>query len=272
MKRLTLGLAAVFLAALLGVDALAETKTSETSRKLSAEEAVRLSQNAIGRKLANYRLTDSSGKPLATNDLRGKPLVISIVYAACVTVCPVMTQHLLEAVEEANGVIGPDRFNVLTLGFDATNDTPERMEQFAINNDIRLANWHFASSDKDTIIAMLRNLGFSYASVAGGFDHVAQTTIVDVDGTIYRHVYGDAFPIQVFMEPLKDTVYGRKRDLTVDGLIDRFRFFCTNYDPTTGRYITSYAETVGGIVLGGLSLLLAAFLIRREWLKTSHSV
>ena len=242
MKRLVVGLAALAVPILFSADAFAQSKTTDQSRKLDAKSAVELSQNALGRKLAGYKLTDSNGKQISTKDFRGKPLVISIVYTACHTVCPVMTQHLYEAVREAQEVIGADRFNVLTLGFDATNDTPKRMKQFAIDNDIQLPNWHFTSADKQTILAMLRNLGFSYASVAGGFDHVAQTTIVDIDGTVYRHVYGDEFPIQVFIEPLKDTVFGRKREITVAGLIDRFRFFCTNYDPTLGRYTTSYVR------------------------------
>ncbi len=65
-----------------------------------------------------------------------------------------------------------------------------------------------ASADAATIEALLRDLGFSYRAVAGGFDHVTQTTILDRDGKIYRHVYGDDFPLQMFMEPMKDVVYG----------------------------------------------------------------
>lgn len=271
MRHLLLALAALVPSLLAAGDCLAESKTTDESRKLTPQEAIERSQGALGEKLAAFTLTDSKGNRISTEDFRGKPLVVNIVYTACNTVCPLMTQHLYEAVVQAQDVIGADRFNILTLGFDATNDTPQRLSQFAADNDIQLPNWHFASGDKGTMLAILRNLGFSYASVAGGFDHIAQTTIVDVDGTIYRHVYGDDFPIQVFIEPLKDTAFGFKREITLTGLIDRFRFFCTSFDPTIGRYRTRYAEAIAGMVLGALSLVVMGALIMREWRK-SHSV
>jgi protein SCO1 len=60
--------------------------------------------------------------------------------------------------------------------------------------------------DPATIDALLGELGFSYRAVAGGFDHPTQTTILDRDGKVYRHVYGEAFPLRMFMEPMKDVI------------------------------------------------------------------
>jgi protein SCO1/2 len=109
------------------------------------------------------------------------------------------------------------------------------------------------------------DLGFSYRAAAGGFDHVTQTTIVDADGRVHRQVYGDAFPIQVFLEPLKEVVFGTSiKSLTLTGLIDRIRFICTVYDPSSGAYEVDYA-IVFGISIGGLALLLTGFIILRVW-------
>src|SRR5262249_24496713 len=131
------------------------------------------------------------------------------------------TQHLIDAVTEAGRMIGPARFNVLTVGFDARNDTPQRMTQFATMQGVKFANWRLAGADAATIEALLRDLGFSYVAIAGGFDHVTQTTIVDHDSRIYRHVYGDDFPLQMFIEPLKDVVYGTRAAFSLAGVIDR---------------------------------------------------
>ena len=247
--------------------ALAGSKTIAESRILTAEEAIGLSQAAIGGLVGDHKLIDPAGSRFSLNDMRGKPLVISLIYTSCSTVCPVMTQTLHEAVAQANAVIGADRFNVLTVGFDATKDTPARMALYAADQDIDLANWRLASGSKTAISGLLRDVGFSYGSVAGGFDHIAQTTIIDQDGIVYRHVYGDDFPVQVLMEPLKDTVFGLKRDITIGGLVDRFRFFCTSFDPTVGRYVTNYTEAFVGMGVGGLSLILIGFWIVREWRK-----
>jgi len=246
---------------------LAVTKTNETSRILTAEQAITQSQAAIGNLVKEYKLNDSDGRRFSLADYRGKPLVISLVYTSCATVCPIMTQTLHDAVTQAGNVIGADRFNILTIGFDATKDTPRRMALYASDQNIDLPNWRFASGNRQTILSLLDDLGFSYASVAGGFDHIAQTTIIDVDGRVYRHVYGDDFPVQVFVEPLKDTVFGLKRDITVSGLIDRFRFFCTSFDPNLGRYTTNYLEAFAGMAVGALSFILIGAWIRREWNK-----
>jgi cytochrome oxidase Cu insertion factor (SCO1/SenC/PrrC family) len=141
-------------------------------------------KQALGRTLGNYTLADKTGAPLALRDYRGKPLVVSLVYTACSSVCPPTTQHVIGAVNEAGRMIGLDRFNVLTIGFDARNDTPARLTQFASSQGIKSPNWQVASADPATIEALLGDLGFSYRAVAGGFDHLTQTTIIDREGRI----------------------------------------------------------------------------------------
>ncbi len=268
--RLRLALAAAGLMALAGLcsgDALAATKATDKSRHLDPETVIKVSREAIGRKVGDHALVDISGARFSLGELAGNPVIINLVYSSCSTVCPITTQHLRVAVEDALELFGPERFTVLTIGFDARNDTPTRMAQFAIDQDIDLDNWRIASADAATLKTLLGELGFSYAAAAGGFDHIAQTTILDADGVVYRHVYGDEFPIQMLMEPLKGAVYGWDRPLTVSGLIDRFRYFCTAYDPSTGHYTTRYGSTIAGIVLGALSLLVFAGWIAREWFK-----
>jgi protein SCO1/2 len=239
------------------------------SSRLDARKAVERSEAAIGRTIGAYHLTDSKGQPLALAALFDRPLVVSLVYSACSSVCPVATQHLIDAVAQANKLIGSDRFSVLTVGFDARRDTPNRMAQFASIQGIKAPNWIVASADSGTITALLRDLGFSYVSVAGGFDHVTQTTIIEQNGRIYRHVYGDEFPIPVFMEPLKEAVYGNKKLYTIGGILDHIKYICTTFDPGAGRYRIDYG-LVFGSVIGALSLLLFGGLIAREWMRTTR--
>jgi protein SCO1/2 len=224
------------------------------------------SEAVIGRKIGNYRLVDSTGAGLALASYRGKPLVVSLVYTSCSSVCPPTTQQLIGAVNEAAKLIGSDRFAVLTVGFDARNDTPSRLTHFASVQGVNFANWRLASGDPATIEALLHDLGFSYAAVAGGFDHVTQTTIVDGNGIIRRHVYGDDFPVQMFMEPLKEAVYGTTTEFSLAGMVDRIKFICTIFDPGAGRYRIDYGLAFGS-VLAALSLAVMGGLILREWIR-----
>ena len=227
-------------------------------------------ERALGRTLGNYTLTDTRGVPFTLQDYRGKPLVISLVYSACSSICPVTTQHLIDAVTEARRVFGPNRFAVLTVGFDARNDTVPRMVQFASAQGIKLPNWRVASGDVASIKALLNDLGFSYRAVAGGFDHPTQTTIVDRDGRIYRHVYGDDFPLPIFMEPMKDAIYGTATPFSWGGMIDRMQFICTAYDPASRRYRTDFGP-VFGAVIAAFSLFAMAGFILREWIRAARA-
>ena len=250
--------------------ALAPATLAAAQARIDAREALQKSEAAIGRKLGDYVLIDSRAAPLPLSRYRGKPLVISLVYTACSSVCPPSTQRVIDAVQEARRTIAPDRFEVLTIGFDAGKDTPARLSQFANVQGVRFSNWRLASADSRTISALLDDLGFSYSAAAGGFDHVAQTSIIDAEGRIYRHVYGDDFPVQMLIEPLKDVVYGTRTAWTFNGVVDRIKFICTTFDPGAGRYRIDYG-LVFGSVIAAFSLAVMGSLILREWLRTGRA-
>jgi protein SCO1/2 len=266
---------AVVAAAVSGISGLIVTSVFAAgpegqAARLDPRKAIEQSEQAVGRSLGNYRLIDSTGASISLRDYRGKPLVISLVYTACSSVCPPTTQHLINAVDEAARALGPQSFNVLTVGFDARNDTPGRLAQFASMQGVKFRNWQLASADQATIEALLRDLGFSYIAIAGGFDHVTQTTIIDRDGKIYRSVYGDDFPLPMFIEPLKDIVYGVSSSYSFAGIVDRIKFICTVYDPGAGRYRIDYGLAFGSVI-AALSLLIFGGILYREWSRAGHA-
>jgi protein SCO1/2 len=265
-RRRAAACAATALALQLIVPALAAPATPQ----LEPGAAIARGTQALGRALGNYTLVDMNGSSLSLRDYRGKPLVISLVYTACSSVCPLTTQHVIDVVTEAGRVFGQDRFAVLTVGFDARNDTPARLSQFASIQGIKSPNWRVASADTATIEALLGDLGFSYRAVAGGFDHLTQTTIVDREGKVYRHVYGEDFPLQVFMEPLKDLIFGTATPFSFSGILDRIKFICTAYDPGAGRYRIDYGLVFGSVIAAFFLLLIGA-LILREWIRSAHA-
>ncbi len=233
--------------------------------RMEPEDVVARSEAAIGRQVGAYTLTDSNGDALPLARFQGRPLVISLVYTSCSSVCPVTTQHVRQAVVSAREVLGEDAFAVLTVGFDTRHDTPAQLRAFASTQGLDLGDWQLASSDAGTMQALLRDVGFSYDAAAGGFEHLTQTTILDANGRVYRQVYGDSFPDQIFIEPLKELVFGTEtRSLSFGDLVNRIKFICTVYNPSSRAYQFDYA--IGfGIVIGGLSLILSGLVIFRLW-------
>src|SRR5690606_32633743 len=112
------------------------------------------SQKAIGGQGGSYQLTDTTGIVVELGEIRGKPQVISLIYTGCNHVCPLITQRLRRAVNEAQRVIGADRFTVITVGFDVRNDTPTRMAAFARDQGVGLPSWRFLSGDRRSVAAL----------------------------------------------------------------------------------------------------------------------
>lgn len=235
--------------------------------RIDPNEALERSEAAIGVATGDHRLLRSDGSVLTLSELRGRPLVISLIYTSCSTICPTGTETLKVSVAKARKALGDGAFQVLTLGFDARNDTPQRMRAFAIDHRIDKDKlWFVASASPEVLNALLNEVGFSYSGAAGGLEHVTQTTILDAEGRVYRQVYGDDFPLPVFIEPLKELVFGTTTaSFTPAALSDRLRFLCTVFDPKSGRYRTDYGIYLG-IVAGALSLCLMAWVIVRMWL------
>lgn len=228
----------------------------QTDGAYSEDEALEISQAAIGRSLENLQFTDSFGRPVSLADYNGKPLLISMIFTSCHHVCPTLTRHLDKAVDAARDALGPDSFHVLTIGFDTANDSVERMADFARKQGIDDPNWTFLSGSAENIERLVENIGFIYFDTPRGFDHITQVTVVNRQGLIYEQVYGGAFELPWLVEPLKDLVLNRPQSKHnfLSGVVDRVKLFCTVYDPNTGRYRFDYSLFIQ-IAIGAFGVL-----------------
>lgn len=236
------------------------------AQQYDRESALAISQAAIGTRLEDYRFRGTDGQPFDLASLRGRPLVISMIYTSCHHVCPMITRNLVKTVDVAREALGEDAFSVVTIGFDWKVDSPERMRQFAVQQGADgIGDWHFLAADARTIDTLSDNLGFVFYPSAKGFDHLTQTTIVDRSGTIYRQIYGVDIDTPTLVEPLKELVFDTPSGAGLIGhWVSTFRLFCTVYDPNSDRYRFDYSIFTT-IVVGLLCLGSIATFIVREW-------
>jgi protein SCO1 len=258
----------VGLLALIAALAASAEQPAVPTGAFDSAQALKASQASLGRPLGDYRFTTSSGETLSLSSLKGKPLVLSLVYTSCYHVCPMATQYLAKVVGKARAALGDDSFRVATLGFDTDHDTPESMRQFAKNQGIAGADWLLLSADRQTAEALMKDLGFTYVTSPRGFDHIIQASVIDAEGRIYRQVYGEVFETPLLVEPLKDLVLGTPKpgELLLDGLIDRIRFFCTTYDPSRDAYHFDLSIFIG-IIIGVMILGSSLVFVVRELLR-----
>ena len=211
---------------------------------LDSQAAYKLSQDAIGKPVGDHVLLDRQGRPTRLADYKGKPLLVNFIYTACFQVCPTTTRNLQKAVQNTVAVLGTDRFNIVSIGFNQPFDSPEALKAFSTQHGIHLPNWEFLSPAPAILDAVTQNFGFSYVATTAGFDHLNQISFVDAEGKIVRQVYGESFTAQDIAEPLKAMVTGAPlppQTSTLAELADRLRIICSVYDPLTGKYRTNYA-------------------------------
>jgi protein SCO1/2 len=186
------------------------------------------SQRAIGTTVGEHGLRAADGTPFRLAQLRGRPALVSFVYTSCSQVCPTTTRFLARAVAEADRTLGPGRFAVATIGFNYPYDTPEAMRAFARAQGIDRRDWHFLSPEAGTVEAVTRELGFSYAASAGGFDHLTQVTVLDAQGRVVAQVYGEDFEVPMLVGPLKALLTGSPLpEFTLENVAERVRLLCT---------------------------------------------
>ncbi len=219
---------------------------------LDATAALRASQAAIGRTIADVTLLDREGRPVRLAGYRGKPLLVNFIYTGCFQVCPTSTRALAEALQAMRGGFDITQFNVVSIGFNLPADSPQAMKAFALQHRISSPNWEFLSPHPATVDALTRDFGFVYAPSQAGFDHLLQVGIVDARGRLVAQVYGDDFSADRLGEPLRLLLRDQPLppQLSLSDIVDRVRVLCSVYDPITGSYRVSYAlafEVAGGI-------------------------
>lgn len=225
-----------------------------TPAEQEQQQALRASQAAIGRTVSDWQFTDQHKQPVRMSDLRGRPLVVSFIYTGCFQVCPATTQFLKRAVQATRDALGPGRFTVLSIGFNQPFDTPEALADFARKQGIDLADWRFVAPRATDVPALLAEFGLTVKPTTAGFDHLIQASIVDGEGVLYRQVYGDAFELPMFIDPIKQLLAGQaERAVTLDNVWLKVRLFCTVYDPASGRYKFNYSLFVE--LFAGLTFL-----------------
>lgn len=215
-----------------------------TLTALDEKAAFAFSQAAIGRTVGDFVLLDRDGQPVELSRYRGKPLLVNFIYTACFQVCPTTTRNLQKALENTVNVMGADRFNVISIGFNQPFDSPAALKDFSRQYGIDLPNWNFLSPAPAIVDELTAQFGFRFVATTAGFDHLNQVTMVDAEGRIARQVYGEKFTAQDLAEPLKVLITGSAIPPemgTLQEIMQRVRIICSVYDPLTGKYRTDYS-------------------------------
>jgi protein SCO1/2 len=228
------------------------------------DQALAVSQAAIGRTVSDVEFTRADGRRMTLGELRGKPLVLSMVYTSCYKICPMTTRYLSGVVEKARAALGEDSFAVAVVGFDVDVDKPAAMQYFANKQGISDKGWQVLSASSDAVKALAGDIGFQYFASSIGFDHLIQATVIDAEGRVYRQVYGQVFDTPLLVDPLIELVLGRSppEQPLLDNLVSKIKLFCTTYDPVRDGYYFDYSLFLGMLIGGSIIIFTSVIVVR----------
>ena len=228
------------------------------------DQALAVSQAAIGRTVSDVEFTRADGRRLRLGDLRGKPLVLSMVYTSCYQICPMTTRFLSGVVEKAREALGEDSFAVAVVGFDVGVDNPDAMQYFANKQGISDKGWQVLSASSGAVETLAADVGFQYFPSSNGFDHLIQATVIDAEGRVYRQVYGQVLDTPLLVDPLIELVLGRSppEQPLLDNLVSKIKLFCTTYDPVRDGYYFDYSLFIGMLIGGSIIVFTTVIVVR----------
>lgn len=82
------------------------------------------------------------GTSIALSDLKGKILIITMIYTSCQAACPRLVADM-KAIKKALDPPDWSRTRFIFVSIDPQTDTPERLYKFAAQNDLLDAPWLF---------------------------------------------------------------------------------------------------------------------------------
>jgi len=136
--------------------------------------------------LVSTAWTDMDGKSVQLRSLRGKPVVLAMVYTTCTTACP-LTVADLKRIESALSPEARGRVWFALFSFDSERDRPEVLRKFASDRHLDPSRWRLHHGDRAAVRELAMVLGVRYKKDArGDFDHSNVISILDAEGVI-RH-------------------------------------------------------------------------------------
>ena len=109
--------------------------------------------------LPDFVLTERSGRPRTSADLRGKVWIADFVFTRCGDTCPMMTQQMAKLQARLAADPRRERVRLVSFSVDPNFDTPAVLRDYAEAYDADPALWLFATGDRDAIWS-LANEGF----------------------------------------------------------------------------------------------------------------
>lgn len=133
---------------------------------------------------------NQDGRTLRLSELRGKTLVVVMIYTSCRAACPRLVADM-RRIEQKISPKNLDNVSLVLVSIDPATDTPERLKAFAHDNEMDDLHWVFLRSDKGATQEFANALSMKYKKISPvDFSHSNIISIFSPDGRLVSQEQG----------------------------------------------------------------------------------
>ncbi|MDQ0476244.1 SCO family protein [Chryseobacterium sp. MDT2-18] len=133
---------------------------------------------------------NQDGKELQLKDLKGKNLVVVMIFTSCTTACPILVADM----QKIESKIDKNKLKETTMvlvSIDPENDTPEVLKAYAKQRNMDGEPWLFLRSDKESVRELANVLAVKYKKISPiVFSHSNIISVFNKNGEMVSQVEG----------------------------------------------------------------------------------
>lgn len=155
--------------------------------------------------LLDSKWQNQNGKELQLRDLKGKNLVVVMIFTSCQTACPILVADMQKIAAKIDPKKSEETTMVL-VSIDPENDTPEVLKKYAQERKMNDEQWTLLTSDKESIRELANVLAVKYKKISPIiFSHSNIITVFNKKGEMVHQAEGTVNSAEVakFVNELK---------------------------------------------------------------------
>jgi protein SCO1/2 len=128
--------------------------------------------------------TNQNSQNIELKDLRGKVLVMVMIYTSCKAACPRLVADMRNIESRLPNDI-KDNVKLVLISIDPETDTPKRLKQFAVANKMDNEQWEFLRSTEENTREFAAVLAVNYKKIDPlNFSHSNIISVFNAEGEL----------------------------------------------------------------------------------------
>lgn len=183
----------LFLVIVLALAAIAGVGSWFAAAALKQHDATHLIAPDKPRQLENFSLTDSTGRTVTRDDVRGKILAVSFLFTSCSLTCPEVSRRMAE-IQKLTAT--NDDVRLLSLTVDPRSDTPPVLTKWSTRFGADTNRWYMLTGDKTQLHRLIGTSFLAtetnnpFNSMPGNFAGTERIAVVDKHGNVRAYFDG----------------------------------------------------------------------------------